>query len=524
MKGCHPGRWWWGLPVLAMLWAGTAWLVVPHVEADRARREAAQQSPPAALSLRRDGQRLALRGRIGAEPRKAIETELRRAGFTGEIADESDAPSDAPPPVLGADLLAAIRALARLPEGEARIGPEGLSLRGRAAEFETYNEIREAMRGLNGGAGIAAFDLTPPVAEPFVWMAERSSVGLDLSGYVPSEPGRAGLLGEAAAMFAGLPVGDRMQTASGAPPALVFGDGARFALEQLARLDRGRVALQGSVLSIEGAAQDRDALGLIGETMRKVLPGGLVAGGVTLTALPVSPYPFMARRGQGLLTLSGYAPDEETRRRILGAARRSFLTEQIADQLRLGDGAPPGFLTGVSFALDHLARLASGEARISGQAIGISGESLYRQSGEQTRRRILAEAPAGWTSAAEITINSRDRVLDAEFCQDLLGEAREKAPIQFEAKATALTPEARQRVLSVAALLKRCGASQIAVAIEPEPGEEPALPLASGRVQTVVAALVGAGLAPDRLRAAPAAAGPEAARTAPPAVTFTVER
>lgn len=525
MRGCHPGRWWWGVPVLALLWAATCWMVTPRIESDPRLAQTRPAAPAFAAVLRRDGQRIQLLGRLGPGAGKIIEARLRAAGFAGEISDESGAASSAQVSFeVGETMEAALRALARIAQGEATVAPDRLSLTGRAADFEAYNTIRDEFRGLAAAGRTIEFGLTPPDARPFVWTADRRENEIDLSGFVPSEAARAALLGEAAASLPGLSAVDRMQTAGGAPSSVDFGAMGRFAMAQLARLSSGRAELRGSVLSLDGAAQERDALSAVDTAMRGALPAGLSAGPVSLAALPVSPYVFGARRGQGYLTLTGYVPDAATRSRVLDIGRKAFLTEQIVDELHVGDGAPPGFLGGVSFALDNLSKLASGEARITGTSLGVSGEALYRQSGEQTRSRILANAPPGWTSTADITINTRERVFDADMCQDLLGELKQREPVQFEAGKAALSPDAPQRLGKVAALLKRCGSVAVSVAIEPGAGEEPSPSLQRTRLEAVSAALVAAGIGPDRLRMASLAPENGKANAAAPAVAFTAQR
>jgi OOP family OmpA-OmpF porin len=102
--------------------------------------------------------------------------------------------------------------------------------------------------------------------------------------------------------------------------------------------------------------------------------------------------------------LSVYCPDEATRNGIHGQIRRSFLTEQIVDRLRLADGAPRHFAGAVSFGLDHLSRLASGAVTVSDTSVRISGESLYEQAAERMTKAIPAVSLPGWTAQADVRV------------------------------------------------------------------------------------------------------------------------
>jgi hypothetical protein len=136
------------------------------------------------------------------------------------------------------------------------------------------------------------------------------------------------------------------------------------------------------------------------------LPPGLRPGSVAIAVRPPSPYAFRARREAGTLTLTGYYPDKAARIAIDSLIRDRFFSEQVVNKLRTADGAPKNYLAGVSFGLDHLSRLASGEVAISGASIEVRGEALYEQTAEQTARAVRAVSLPGWTGKAEVRLRS----------------------------------------------------------------------------------------------------------------------
>jgi hypothetical protein len=113
-------------------------------------------------------------------------------------------------------------------------------------------------------------------------------------------------------------------------------------------------------------------------------------------------YRFVARRQGQILFLEGYVPDERTGQQLMAFARERFFDVAVVNQARLHDGAPTGFSAGARFALEQLSFLASGEALLRNKSIWLSGEALYRQTGEQTCAKIASLAPHGWTGTASI--------------------------------------------------------------------------------------------------------------------------
>jgi hypothetical protein len=91
----------------------------------------------------------------------------------------------------------------------------------------------------------------------------------------------------------------------------------------------------------------------------------------------------------------------------------------VVDKLRRADGAPRNYLAGVSFGLEHLARLASGEVTVSGTALELNGEALYEQTAEQIARAVPALAVRGWTGKAEVRLRPSGAA-DAEPARSLL--------------------------------------------------------------------------------------------------------
>jgi hypothetical protein len=249
----------------------------------------------------------------------------------------------------------------------------------------------------------------PPRVQPFRWSATSRDGEIVVSGHVPSAGARDEVRRAAGEAFPGKQLVDGLEVANGSPPHLEFGAVTRFALSQLADLRAGSVELLDSTLSLRGEGTDRDAPARAVAALRKSLPGGAEAGVVAVTVTPPSPYVFAARRETGALILTGYVPDEAARDAIRQLVRTRFLTEPLVDKLRYASGAPRGYLAGVSFGLEQLSGLASGELNVNGTTLRVSGESLYAQAAEQAARTISAVSLPGWTGRADIKVVSRER-------------------------------------------------------------------------------------------------------------------
>lgn len=90
--------------------------------------------------------------------------------------------------------------------------------------------------------------------------------------------------------------------------------------------------------------------------------------------LPIaSPYLWSAVRDNNTLRLSGSVPSEGTRAAVLAAARRAMPEAEIRDELDLARGAPAGFSTATSFALERLAALSQGTVTLTDSTLAVAG-------------------------------------------------------------------------------------------------------------------------------------------------------
>ena len=363
-----------------------------------------------AFTAIRDGERIALSGSIRTdETRNALLDGLKQTVPNAVLSDGLNTDATIRPDLAEAAAFA-LRQLAQLPSARVDIRDRTIAIAGQAPDAEAYQAVVGAAATPPDGYRLDLAGLLPPVVRPYTWSAALGERDIVLRGHVPSEAARESVLAAIGPAFPDKRLVEHLQPASGLPDGIDFGEAARFALAHLSQLRVGTADLVDGTLSLRGDATDKDTAAAIRAAVRSGLPSGLAAGTVAVTVRPPSPYAFSARREAGTLTLTGYYPDPAARAAIDSLIRNRFFSEQVVDRLRRADGAPKGYAAGVSFGLEHLARLASGEIRVRDASVEVKGEALYEQTAEQTARAVRAVALPGWTGTAEVRLRSSEAV------------------------------------------------------------------------------------------------------------------
>jgi hypothetical protein len=113
-------------------------------------------------------------------------------------------------------------------------------------------------------------------------------------------------------------------------------------------------------------------------------------------AAPPQKPSFAAVRDANGLRLTGAVPNEADRSAILVAARARFVAEPVIDELAVAEDAEPAPASVAGLALSALARLAEGEARLSGNAVAVEGRALYRQAAQRIEDEMRLRLPEDW--------------------------------------------------------------------------------------------------------------------------------
>jgi hypothetical protein len=164
-----------------------------------------------------------------------------------------------------------LKQLSHLKRGSARLFDVALKVDGEARSGTDYIEVKKALAGpLPTGLVVASESIKPPVADPFVFVAEVGANELSLSGSVPSEDARKHVRELSRQLFRRPGLDDRLELASGAPKK--WSEAVAAALRALSQLESGKIALSGVAVTIQGVAPDKGTAVAVSYQLRRDLP------------------------------------------------------------------------------------------------------------------------------------------------------------------------------------------------------------------------------------------------------------
>ena len=268
------------------------------------------------------------------------------------------------------------------------------TLEGQAGDDAEPLRAGDLLRGVWGVRVVENRAELLPKVETFAWTARRRGNRIRIMGHVPNRATRKAILGVAKANFPGFEVVDRMATVRGVPSVDAWLGGVGFALKQLAALKRGDVHLKDLDMWIAGEAEDVASYRAVKSALANNLPKGIKLTNDLVTAPVVSPFTWSAQLADGRLVLAGYVPSEAAQAELLAAAKASFGTMIIVDQMQPGDGAPKDWASAAVASVRALARLQTGSAEMKDAALVVSGLAGDAAAAEAMRDGV-AHGPAG---------------------------------------------------------------------------------------------------------------------------------
>lgn len=356
----------------------------------------------------RDG-RLVLSGYVPDDEARLAVIEAARAAFAGaEIVDQM-ADGDGAPRGWVEAVGRALAELGRLNAGSLDFADTAITFEGIAQTEETAKDIRGNLpRRLPEryavGANVQFVEREIATAKPFTLAIESAGDAVVLSGHVPDEATRERLRSEAARLFAGRRIDDRMALARGAP------EGWAVAVERglagLALLEGGRLAFSDRQVSLEGEAVKEATARDLEARFGAEMPGGFGARTRIAFREPiiptVVPYAWDAFFDGGRFVLRGHVPDEATRGRLLAAARAARPGVTIVDEMTLANGAPEGFEAAADGLLARLGLLESGRAVLTDKSVDFSGRARGEATARELREGAGVGLPSGFAVAADV--------------------------------------------------------------------------------------------------------------------------
>ena len=164
-----------------------------------------------------------------------------------------------------------LKQLSHLKRGSVRLINVTLKLDGVARSAADYIEVKKALAGaLPMGLSVANPSVRPPIADPFIFVADLGTNALSLTGSVPSETARKQVRELSRQLFRRPGLDDRLELASGAPKN--WDEAVAAALRALSQLESGKIALSGLAVTIQGVAPDKGTAVAVSYQLRRDLP------------------------------------------------------------------------------------------------------------------------------------------------------------------------------------------------------------------------------------------------------------
>lgn len=395
--------------------------------------------------------------------------------------------------------------MARLSSGEIRIDGASLSVEGKAKTVADYEmalaeiEARKSKRA--AGVGVGTIDLLPASVDPYVWRADHSGDTLVLTGYVPSIAAHDEVIATARRLFPDHSISDHVRVADGDPKMDWIG-ALKYALDQLALLEKGAVSLTGRKYDIVGEAASSAAYASLTEALKKTLPASMELRRSAVSPGAVSPFVFAAARSPDALTLSGYVPTDEVAKKIVAAARPKFGADRIELRLLLAGGVPDGFVDAVDAALQAVSRLDGGRFELVDAKLSLSGVAVSEGARQAIEAAVRSSLPEGYELTASLMVAVGGDPLTGPQCQLALRAETDREKVQFDGATARILPASFGLLDRIAAIVQRCPIATVEIGshTDSQGGTRMNQALSVDRANAVVDHLVADGVRRERLK------------------------
>jgi len=485
--------------------------------APRRRRE------PIRVEMLRDENGLTLTGRFhGEQMRARLIAELAATAPGLEVHDLTGVNAARPGAGWGPELKIAALAAARVPNAYVRIEPGAVRVGGLARDAEHRQALSMELVALAGGAVRLTLQLREPlvVVAPFVFAVVKDvSGGLRLEACAARGVEEEAML-ETALNRLGIELGEGRCPAALGGPSGDWAGAVTAGLEALRLLPAGRFRLTYHVAELEGmppagAVELESAQTALAAALPEgyALLGGLGAGDEGRDpAAGEARYWMRFSRVRGTVVLSGAVPDEAARRVIETFAAARFGQAALRPALNLanpgtGAGVPAGWEPAALVALDGLSGVSEGEAELSPGRIAVSGAVAGPAEAGRLHRLMAGAAPDGYAVASALTIDLPAQVaaapLSAPRCAVVLGAAVEVRPIAFAPGSAVFEAGSRAALDRLGEIFRRCESGRIEIGGHTDSQGSKGMNqrLSRARAEAVLDALIGRGVALDRLAA-----------------------
>lgn len=462
--------------------------------------EPLSRATPFVLKIERRGGKATISGNIPPSgARERLRAEIASLGL--EVSDAA-AYADGAPQSFGDLASFAIRRLAELDPATTTITDGALAVAGEARSASDYDRALAALKTPPFEAGAIRVAVTPPRVSPYVFSAALRDGVVSLSGHLPSDELRKQVVAMAAAAGVGAAVSDATQLGAGAPEG-DFAGALAFAVGELGKLSQGKIVVTDGKIVIEGQGRENIVSATIESDAKARLPSKFEIARLDVLAGPLAPYVFSAQRADGEVTLTGYAPDESVRNRLVETARKSFFDAAVVDRLVIAKGAPQNFAEATDHSLAALARLDEGKLSISDATISLVGVARHQSARADIATALDEGLPQSFRADAQLSTRIVGAPLDAGECGATLSRRIAKSPIVFASDDSTIAPQSAPLVDAIAAAALRCQGASIEVGAHTDNVgiAEVNLGRSKRRAQAIVERLSKAGVDPFKITA-----------------------
>lgn len=289
-----------------------------------------------------------------------------------------------------------LRQLMQLKQG-GRVDLHGtkLGITGEAESVTAYRTIKgDVLRRLPSGIMLAKDEVLPPRVSPFTWRAKYAANQVEMDGHVPAGKARDKIIEIAKEAFPKAAIVDKMTAAGGEPEDWL--KAAATALREMTKLEVAETTISDRRITVSGQALKEVTSERVASALKVGMPDTFkLDQRITFrepTLATVSPFTTTIASDGEKVSLSGYAPDERGRQRLVASAKKYFAKRDIVDALTFANGAPTGWLTCADAGVLGLARLDKGRAELSGAALRLTGETRDEKVATELPAKVRAAA------------------------------------------------------------------------------------------------------------------------------------
>ena len=421
-------------------------------------RIVAPLAKPYVWSARSGGGQVQLLGHVPSEAaRERIFTAAQKAFGERTVVDRMQIASGDPRNVVDA-ALGALPKLAQLEDGAAELRDAQLQISGLAVKQETAEALRASLRdnipeNFKVSDQIKFREPTISVVSPYTTGITVDRSGVALSGYVPDEAARKALTAAVQARFPSQKIDDSMETGAGAS------DGWQVCLlaglDGLAKFGGGSIDLEDRALTFSGTTKDEE----LADTVRGAIRAAANRACDPAFSIVVDAPPEPALNWRAVwttpdsLVFEGEVPDSATRNGLAEAASRLFPSAKLVDRTQVKSGKSKKWPQVGAAGLSALSKLRSGEARIRGAELTVTGQAPDSAVLTAVRQEIRS-LPRGYAGKDTIEVRSDAMIWAEQEAQKKSGaDARRKAEddVRRAAEAAAAAEAERQRLAATRA-------------------------------------------------------------------------